>query len=94
MLLQLSVTLLTNPCVQGALLLVLFQASHTVEHKLTERAQGNMESLVSRVPNTVTLVELDSNGAPQISAAQESPVSEVEVNSNALVMPGQQVTSG
>ena len=37
---------------QGALLLVLFQVSHTVEHMLTSRATGDLRALfeVSKAP--------------------------------------------
>ena len=42
--------------VQGALLLALFTISHTLEHYLTERAQGDMSSLFSQVPKQATLI--------------------------------------
>ena len=82
---------LIGPCLQGALLLVLFQASHTIEHELTEQAQGNLESLVRQVPETATLVELSLSGQPDIQAARKAPVDTVAIGSNTLVMAGEQV---
>ena len=76
---------------QGALLLVLFQASHTIEHKLTERAQGNMETLVSQVPETAAVVQLKGSGEPDLSSPQTVPADKVAIGSHTLVMAGQQV---
>lgn len=77
--------------VQGALLLVLFQVSHTVEHVLTKRAQGNLKNLFDRVPDEAVLVELDQDGTPVISDARNVPASQVVPGNNMLVRPGQQV---
>lgn len=75
---------------QGALLLVLFQASHTIEHELTDRAQGNLETLVSQVPETAILIELTPSGEPELSASKTVKVDEVPIGSHVLVMAGQQ----
>lgn len=72
-------------------MLVLFQASHAIEHKLTRQAEGNFESLINRVPETASLVDLDPAGAPKISEARDVPVESVKVDRMTLVMPGQQV---
>ena len=77
---------------QGALLLVLFQASHTIEHKLTEQAQGNMEILVSQVPETASVVQLKANGEPDLSAPGTLPADQVAIGSHTLIMAGQQVS--
>ena len=78
---------------QGALLLVLFQASHTIEHKLTEQAQGNMETLVSQVPETASVVQLKNNGEPDLSAPSTVPADQVAIGSHTLIMAGEQVSA-
>ena len=83
--------MLTAAWLQGALLLVLFQVSHTVEHVLTERARGNLRSLFDRIPDRAVVVQLDDQGSPAIAGAQEVPAAQVAVGSNMLVRPGQQV---
>ena len=51
------------PAVQGALLLVLFQTSHVVEHLLTHKAQGNLLALYDAMPTSASLVSLNPGGA-------------------------------
>lgn len=77
---------------QGALLLVLFQVSHALEHALTDRAEGNLKRLFDRVPDQAVLVDLDAQGAPQIAAARQVPAASVDVGSDMLVKPGEQVS--
>ena len=43
---------------QGALLLVLFQTSHALEHLLTHKAQGNLTALYDTIPTSAVLVEV------------------------------------
>lgn len=43
---------------QGALLLVLFNVSHAVEHLLTDKAQGSLASLLEKAPQTATLLQV------------------------------------
>ncbi len=71
--------------------MVLFQASHTIEHKLTESAQGNMETLVSQVPETAAVVQLKSDGQPDLSNPETLRADSVAIGSYTLVMAGQQV---
>lgn len=73
------------------MLLVLFQVSHTLEHVLTKRAQGNLQNLFDRVPDEAILVELDAEGEPRISEARSLPAADISTGSNMLVRPGQQV---
>lgn len=42
-------------CLQGALLLLLFQVSHYLEEKFTMRARGGLEHLFASIPSQVTL---------------------------------------
>ncbi|KDD74732.1 hypothetical protein H632_c1107p0, partial [Helicosporidium sp. ATCC 50920] len=39
---------------EGALLLLLFQASHAAEHALSQRARGSLAALLSRLPRLAT----------------------------------------
>lgn len=43
---------------QGALLLVLFQTSHTLEHLLTHKAQGNLQALYDTIPTSAVVVKV------------------------------------
>jgi len=76
---------------QGALLLVLFQVSHTVEHKLTDQAQGNLRSLFDSIPESATLVELGKDGEPNMDSQRQVKASDVRIGSTMLVKPGEQV---
>ena len=77
---------------QGALLLVLFHVSHTVEHRLTDRAMGNLSALFDSIPQKAVLVQLDAGGSPNLLAAREVPARDVAVGALTLVRPGQQVS--
>lgn len=84
-------TLVTGYPLEGALLLVLFQTSHVVEHLLTDKAQGNLQALYDAVPDTAALVDLDSQGAPLMGSLRHVSASEVGVDDCMWVKPGEQV---
>lgn len=79
---------------QGALLLVLFQTSHVVEHRLTERAQGNLAALYDTMPKAAVLVQLAPGGGPDLATAQRVRAADVPVGACMLVKPGEQVRVG
>lgn len=54
---------------QGALLLVLFQVSHTVEHMLTDRAQGDLTSLFDKCPPPPSQSDVNA-GSPSLGSNQ------------------------
>ena len=76
---------------QGALLLVLFNVSHAVEHLLTDRAQGNLASLLEKAPQTATVLQATSDGQPDFARKQSVRAEDVSVGSLMLVRPGEQV---
>jgi hypothetical protein len=78
---------------QGALLLVLFQSSHALEHLLTERAQGNLAALYDAIPKEAVLVTVDGDGSPDLASAHSVLAADVEVGAHLLVKPGEQVRS-
>lgn len=84
-------TLVTGFPLEGALLLVLFQTSHAVEHLLTEKAQGNLQALYDAVPDHADVVQLDAEGAPLIETAQRVLAKQVALEDIMLVKPGTQV---
>eukprot|EP00887_Chlorella_sp_A99_P006718 scaffold3.g6718.t1 len=84
-------TLVTGYALEGALLLVLFQTSHALEHLLTHKAQGNLAALYEAVPSAATLVRLGPDGGPDMTSAARVLASEVAVGSLMLVKPGEQV---
>lgn len=77
---------------QGALLLVLFEGSHVLEHKLTGEAQGNLQALFDATPEHATLVELNQDRAPDMTKLQKAKARDVAVGSNMLIRPGEQVS--
>lgn len=78
--------------VQGALLMVLFEGSHVLEHKLTGEAQGNLQALFDATPEHATLVELNSDNSPDMTTLQNAKARDVAVGSNMLIRPGEQVS--
>jgi Zn2+/Cd2+-exporting ATPase len=85
-------TLITGFPLEGALLLVLFQTSHAVEHLLTAKAQGNLQALYDAVPDHADIVQLDAkDGSPQIDTAQRVFANQVVLGDIMLVKPGTQV---
>ncbi len=83
--------LATALTLQGALLLVLFQTSHVVEHFLTDRAQGSLSALFDSIPKSATLVEMREDGTPDMASARSVRAAKVAVGQFMLVKPGQQV---
>jgi cation transport ATPase len=77
---------------QGALLLVLFQVSHTVEHSLTDRATGSLQTLFDSIPDSATLVELGADGEPDMDKQRQLPAADVALQQTMLVKPGEQVS--
>jgi cation transport ATPase len=84
-------TLAIGGALEGALLLVLFQVSHTVEHKLTDQAQGNLRTLFDSIPESATVVELDGDGEPVMDSQRQVAAADVRIGSTMLVKPGEQV---
>lgn len=76
---------------QGALLLVLFNVSHAVEHLLTDKAQGNLASLLEKAPQTATIVQATAEGQPDLGRTDTVRAENVRVGSLMLVRPGEQV---
>ena len=83
--------ILTAVHAQGALLMVLFEGSHVLEHKLTDQAQGNLQALFDATPEHAVLVELNADKSPDMSKLRNAKAKDVAVGSNMLVRPGQQV---
>ena len=83
-------------CVKGALLLLLFQLSHTLEERFTTRARGNLERLFADLPRKATVVEVDPlSGAPQLHGRiRPQPAAGVRVGQHVLVNPGENVRAG
>ena len=81
----------TKRLVQGALLMVLFQVSHTVEHRLTQRASGSLVSLLDRMPQGAHKLEVDEDGRPDINSLHMVPASDMQPGQFLLVRPGEQV---
>jgi hypothetical protein len=76
---------------QGALLLVLFQTSHSLEHLLTAKAQGNLAALYDAMPKEATLVATAADGSPDVTTARRVLAADVAVGDCMLVKPGEQV---
>ena len=77
---------------QGALLLVLFNVSHAVEHLLTDKAQGNLASLLRKAPQTATILQASADGLPDFARKETVRASDVRIGSLMLVRPGEQVS--
>lgn len=85
-------TTVTGYPLEGALLLVLFQTSHSLEHALTAKARGNLKALDQAIPHQAELVMLNpESGQPEMHSATSVPVSEVEIGQLVAVKPGTQV---
>ncbi len=78
---------------QGALLMVLFQVSHMVEHRLTERASGGLVSLLDSMPQGAHKLEVNDDGRPDMSSLHMVPASDMQPGQFLLVRPGEQVWS-
>lgn len=76
---------------QGALLMVLFEGSHVLEHKLTDQAQGNLQALFDATPEHAVLVELKGDGSPDMAHLQKAKARDVAPGSTMLIRPGEQV---
>ena len=76
---------------QGALLLVLFWGSHVLENKLTDKAQGNLQSLYDATPAHAVLVEVKLDGSPDMAQLTNAKARDVAVGSLMLIRPGEQV---
>ncbi len=76
---------------EAALLLVLFQSSHALEHALSARARGSLAALRASMPEAATLVELGADGAPDLATARRVAAAGVAIGSILLVRPGEAV---
>ena len=70
---------------------MLFNVSHAVEHLLTDRAQGNLASLLEKAPQTAIVLQATSDGQPDFARKQSVRAEDVSVGSLMLVRPGEQV---
>jgi len=84
-------TLVAGLPLEGALLLVLFQTSHAVEHMLTDKAQGSLKALFDSIPNHADVVDMGEDGQIDLSSTRHIPTSDVKVGETILVRPGCQV---
>ena len=84
-------TLVAGLPLEGALLLVLFQTSHAVEHMLTEKAQGSLKTLFDSIPDHADVIELKEDGSPDLSTMRHAECADVRVGEVVLVKPGCQV---
>lgn len=86
---------LTQRCcsavLQGALLLVLFQASHTLEHILTARAAGDLRALFKGIPESANVLDVDASGEPRMGTQHQELAARVAVGTTILVKPGETV---
>lgn len=62
-------TLITGYPLEGALLLVLFQTSHALEHALADKARGNLQALYNAVPDTATIIDVAEEQAQATTAS-------------------------
>ena len=72
-------TLVAGLPLEGALLLVLFQTSHTVEHMLTEKAQGSLKTLFDSIPDHADVVQLKEDGSPDLLTLNQVDCKDVRV---------------
>ena len=84
-------TLVAGLPLEGALLLVLFQTSHAVEHMLTDKAQGSLKTLFDSIPDHADIIELKEDGSPDMSTMRHAECTDVHVGDVVLVKPGCQV---
>lgn len=53
-------------------MLLLFRASHQLEHRLTEKAAGGLQRLFDSVPDRAVVVEVEAgSNAPKVASSQE-----------------------
>lgn len=71
--------------------MVLFQVSHTVEHRLTQRASGSLVSLLDCMPQGAHKLEVHDDGQPDMSSLHMVPASDMQPGQFLLVRPGEQV---
>lgn len=85
-------TLVAGLPLEGALLLVLFQTSHAVEHMLTAKAQGSLKTLFDSIPDHADVIKLkELDGSPDLSTLAHVDCKDVQVGQVVLVKPGCQV---
>lgn len=84
-------TLVTGHPLEGALLLILFQTSHVVEHVLTAKAQGNLKVLYDAAPQNATIVNLNEDQSPDMASIHTVRAADVAVGSMMLIKPGESV---
>lgn len=77
---------------QGAWLLVLFDASHAIEHNVTRRAQGSMASL-QESPQSAWLMATAPDGSPAGGELQRIDRNDVRLGDLIYVKAGEQVGS-
>ena len=62
-------------------------------HLLTDKAQGNLASLLEKAPQTATILQATAEGQPDFSQTDTVRAVDVHVGSLMLVRPGEQVGS-
>lgn len=77
---------------EGLLLLILFQISHLLEAKFTNRSRASLQALLDSVPDKAMVVDVNPvNMEPVMDSARVMHASKVPVGTHILVKPGQQV---
>ena len=76
---------------EGALLLLLFEAATLIEAKLTVAAKGDLQSLVDSAPSEAAVVTMLPSGLPDLASVEERPTSELAVGTFMLVKAGEHV---
>ena len=74
---------------EGALLLVLFGASHALEARVSAAARGDLSALLAAAPLTADRVTFDDGtGVPNLAASETVPASSITIGDVVLVRPG------
>ena len=74
---------------EGALLLVLFGASHALEARVSAAARGDLSALLAAAPATADRVPFDEGTAtPDLTGLQTVPASSITIGDVVLVRPG------
>ena len=70
---------------------MLFWGSHVLENKLTDKAQGNLQSLFDATPEHAVLVKTNPDGSPDMAQLTDAKARDVAIGSLMLIRPGEQV---
>ena len=62
-----------------------------LENKLTDKAQGNLQSLFDATPEHAVLVKINPDGSPDMAQLTDAKARDVAIGSLMLIRPGEQV---